>query len=251
MQSQERKPSLLFNPQKALYLFGGLWIIVLIFSLLGQYLRMFPDNYSIHSATQGLLLGDFTKEFDVNSEANITTYYSVSMAIISSLLLFTVAYFKMQEKDKYRFHWAILGAFLLYISMDDASVIHEKFSRYLKGWTVLGGWFEYKWVILGIAVVVILGITFFRFWLQLDTKYKILFLVSAGLFFGGAVGFEVLGGRWAYSFGSKNFTYVLFTTFEQGLQYSGLTTLVYTLLTYLRTYFPHFSISVKSSMEGK
>jgi len=248
----EEKTTLFFelNPKRVFLFFGGIWIIVLALSLFGQYLRMFPDRYSIHSVTQEYLVDDFIYAFDVNSEANITTFYSVSMAIVSSILFFVITYFKFQEKDRYRFQWFALGLILFYISMDDASVIHEKLSRYLKSWTAFGGWFEYKWVILGIVVVLLLGVTFFTFWLRLETRYKILFLLSAGLFFGGAVGFEVLGGRWAYSFGSKNFIYSLFTTFEQGLQYFGLTTMVYTLLSYLGSYKPKFSIMVESEIQA-
>jgi hypothetical protein len=161
-----------------------------------------------------------------------------------------VAYLKYVDKDKFRFQWVLLGLLLFYISMDDASVIHEKFSRYLKGASDLGGWFEYKWVIIGLLAVAVIGVLFFRFWLHLDTKFKILFLLAGGLFFGGAVGFELIGGRWAYSFGSKNFTYSVLTTMEQGLQYAGLTTLVYSLLLYLGSYAPKFNVLITSGKEN-
>ncbi len=241
--TQDRERTLMIQPKWALYIFGGMEIIVVVLSLIGQYLRMFPDSYSIHSPFQEKLLHDFIWGFDVNSEANITTYYSVSAAMASALLLFIIACLKNATKDRYRFYWAALAGLLLYMSMDDASVIHEKVSKYLKGVSDMGGWFEYKWVIVGLAVIGLLVIGFFRFWLHLDNKYKFLFVASAALYFGGAVGAEILGGRWAYSNGSKNFTYVLFNTFEQSLQYGGLTLLAYSLLLYIQSYFPRFSVS--------
>jgi hypothetical protein len=211
-----------------------------LLSLAGQYVRLFPNPLNLNFP---LLAHNFVVEFDVNAEANITTYFSVSLALIAAFLLLLIAYFKNAAKDKYRFHWTALALFLLYISIDDASVIHEKVSKYLKGLTSLGGWFEYKWVIVGLVVIGVLALSFFRFWLNLDNKYKVLFLLSAGLFFGGAVGTEMIGGRWAYSFGSNNFTYKVFTTLEQGLQYAGLILLVYSLLLYMRSYFPRFTVS--------
>jgi hypothetical protein len=247
-QGQDRK--LVFQPKWAIYIFGGIEIIAIIFSLTGQYLRMFPDSYHIHTVFQEKLIRDFTEEFDVNSEANITTYFSVTMAMLSAFLFFVIAYLKNAAKDRFRFQWAALGVFLLYISMDDASVIHEKSSKYLKGLSSLGGWFEYKWVFIGITVIVIMGILFFNFWLHLDNKYKALLLISAAIFFGGAVGVEILGGRFAYTFGSKNFSYVLFTTWEQGSQYAGLILLIYSLLHYIKSYFPWFSVSSKGLMDG-
>lgn len=249
MNSQHEEQSLNIQPQWALYIFGGVEVVLLILSLIGQYLQMFPDSYSIHSHFQENIVHYFILMFDVNSEANITTYYSVSMAIVASFLLFLIASLKNAVRDRYRFYWTILAWFVFYISMDDASVIHEKTSRYLKGLTDLGGWFEYKWVIIGLVVVAVFAVSFFRFWLHLDNKHKVLFLVSAGLFFGGAVGTELVGGRWAYSFGSKNFTYTLLTTFEQGMQYTGLTMLIYSLLSYLGTYYPRFSVATKELMK--
>lgn len=249
MNSQHEEQSLNIQPKWALYIFGGVEVVLLILSLIGQYLQMFPDSYSIHSHFQENIVHYFILMFDVNSEANITTYYSVSMAIVASFLLFLIASLKNAVKDRYRFYWTILAWFVFYISMDDASVIHEKTSRYLKGLTDLGGWFEYKWVIIGLVVVAVFAVSFFRFWLHLDNKHKVLFLVSAGLFFGGAVGTELVGGRWAYSFGSKNFTYTLLTTFEQGMQYAGLTMLIYSLLSYLGTYYPRFSVATKELMK--
>ena len=251
MNTHDQGRTLTIRPRWALYFFGGLEIILIVFSLIGQYLRLSPDSYSIHSVFQEKLIRDFTAEFNVNSEGNMATYYSVSMAIAASFLVFVIAYLKNAAKDRYRFYWTALAWFLLYISMDDASVIHEKVSKYLKGWTVMGGWFEYKWVIAGIAVVGIFAISFFRFWLHLDNKYKILFLLSAAMFFGGAVGTELIGGRWAYSFGSKNFTYVILNTIEQGLQYAGLTFLIYSLLLYIKSYFPWFSVSTKELMDAQ
>ncbi len=247
MDTKNQEKGIVIQPKLALYFFGGIEIIMILFSLIGQYLRLSPNSYSIHSLIQEKLIRDFIAEFNVNSEANLVTYYSVSMAIVASLLLFVIAYFKHAAKDRYRFYWTALAWFLLYISIDDASVIHEKTSKYLKNWTVMGGWFEYKWVIVGLVVVGIFAIAFFRFWLHLDNKYKLLFLASASLFFGGAVGAELVGGRWAYSNGSKNFIYVLLNTFEQGLQYLGLTLLIYSLLHYLSTYVPRFSVSADTA----
>ncbi|MCB0101547.1 MAG: hypothetical protein H6635_04970 [Anaerolineales bacterium] len=244
METNTNTSLLSFNSRKVLIFFGVLWLAILCLSLAGQYLRMFPEHYGSLSATGQDVVGDFIQEFDVNSEANVTSYYSVSLAILSSLLFFVVAYLKYADKDKYRLQWVMLGFLLLYISMDDASVIHEKFSRYLKGMTDMGGWFEYKWVIIGLLAVVVIGVAFFRFWLHLDTRFKILFLLAGGMFFGGAVGFELIGGRWAYSFGSKNFFYSVLTTFEQGFQYAGLTTMIYSLLFYLKSYAPQFNVSI-------
>ena len=250
MNTQDQERTLIIQPRRVLFFLAGAEIILIILSLIGQYLRLFPGSYSIHSLFQEKLLRDFIALFDVNSESNMTSYYSVSMAIVSSFLLFVIASLKIAARDRYRFYWAALAGLLLYISMDDASVIHEKISKYMKGWSAMGGWFEYKWVIAGIVVVGVLAIAFLRFWLHLDNKYKVLSLLSAGMFFGGAVGTEILSGRWAYSHGVKNFPYVLLNTFEQGLQYGGLILLIYSLLLYLKSYFPRFAVSTKGSLEG-
>ncbi len=240
MNLQEQASNLTIQPRRVVYFLAITEIVLLVFSLIGQYLRNYPNplNVLFPQPVHYFIVG-----FDINAEANFPTMYSVSMALASAFLFFFIAYFKHKEKDSYRFHWTVLGWFLLYISMDDASVIHEKTSKYLKGFSNLGGWFEYRWLMIGLVVVAVMGVSFFRFWLSLDPKYKILFIVSAGLFFGGAMGVEMIGGKWAASFGSRNFIYTLFTTLEQGLQYVGLIMLVYSLLLYIRSYLPSFNVS--------
>lgn len=236
MEKQEN--TLIIRPQRIIIFFVITGLILLTFSLVGQYLRLFPNSYSISSPIQEDIIRDFTMEFDVNTEANISTYYNVLILAIAAFLLFAVTALKNINKDKYRIEWAALAWVVLYFSMDDASVIHEKFSKYFKDWTDMGGFFEYKWVIVGIPVVLILAILFLRFWLHLETKFKILFLVSAGIYFTGSLGSELISGRWAYSNGTKNFTYALLTTFEEGLELGGVTLLIYSLLHYLEVYFP-------------
>ena len=76
------------------------------------------------------------------------------------------------------------------------------------------------------------------FFFQLEKKYKILFLASAALFFIGALGFEIISGRYANYNDTRNITYNMITTVEETLEMGGISLLVYSLFDYIKTHFP-------------
>ena len=90
------------------------------------------------------------------------------------------------------------------------------------------------WVIAGAAVVVIFAVLFLRFWLHLDSRYRVLFLASAVLYLAGVFGKEITASP------SMGLTFSLILTVEQALQYAGVTLLIYSLLLYMTTAFPRF-----------
>jgi hypothetical protein len=229
MNSQEQKQTLIVQPKKALYIFGGVGIIMVILSLVGQYVSS-PQNLSgIRFPFQADIINDYMLEFDFNGKPNIVIYYIVLILDVAAFLLFVISYLKKSVKDKYRFQWSAMAWIVLALSIDNLAVIHKKINEYVQSWSSSGGWFEYKWVIAGAVTLVILVAFFFRFWQHLDPKYKVLFLVPAVMYFGGALGKE----------------YSLFIALDQALQYGAATLLIYSLLLYIKSEYPSFSVQTK------
>lgn len=218
-------------------------VVLILLSLIGQYFRLFPDTYSIKGPTQEFFLDLFIEKFFVNSELNIPTYFNTAILAIAAVLSFFIASAKHAVKDKFRFGWSLLAFVFLYLSMDEAVVIHEKFSALFKDAPDVGGWLHYKWVIPAMVILVILGLVFLRFFLHLDNRFKGLFLGSATLYVLGALGGELFSGRYANTFGTKNFTYSAMTHGEEGLEYLGVILMIFTLLTYIKVNFSEISFS--------
>jgi len=218
-----------------------------VFSFIGQLVRLYPDYYyPNHTPIKDFLWFFFTFQFGVNTEGNIATHFNTLILVIVSALFLLIALLKNVVKDKHRISWFILSLFVLYLSIDEQAVLHEKLNKVFSGWTSLNGWFEYKWVIPGIIGVAVFAVLFIPFFLHLDFKFKALFIISAGMYFSGALGSEMFSGHYASIYGTKNITYSLMTTIEEMLEFNGVNLLIYSLLHYLEINFSSFHVAIQS-----
>ena len=153
----------------------------------------------------------------------------------AALLLTVIAVLKKKQKDPDVSKWAILAFGFLFMAVDEASSIHEELSMPVPG--LLGdgphGIFYFSWVIPGIAVVFALALFFLGFLLRLPAKTRFTFMVAATLFIGGALGLELVGGRYAELHGQENLTYNMLATVEESLEMSGVIVFIYALLKYI------------------
>jgi hypothetical protein len=58
-------------------------------------------------------------------------------------------------------------------------------------------------------------------------------MIAAALYIGGAVGLELVGGRYAEMHGLKNLTYSMIATAEETLEMAGVIVFIYALLRYI------------------
>ena len=225
-------PIIKVKPVKIAFSLLAVSFVVMLLSLLGQRFRFF-GGYSLSGPVQEYFLDTFIFEFFINNEGNIATFWNSMLLLLTSILAFTLASAKFAQKDGYRYEWLLLGAVFLYLSMDESSVIHEKFSVLLKNMPDVNGWAHYKWLYAGAGAVLLLTIMFIRFYLHLDLRNKILFPVSMALYLFGAFGGELLSGHYAQGHGTKNIPYVLMTHGEELGEHIGLILMIFTLLSYL------------------
>jgi hypothetical protein len=121
------------------------------------------------------------------------------------------------------------------------------------GWLVTGGQrkedrtiFFFGWVLFGMAMVMIVALSYLKFFFNLPPRTRIQFFTAAAVFVGGAIGVEILGGYYAKSHGEGNFQFSMFSTVEEGLEMAGVIVLINALLNYLidhyrvRLGFEHF-----------
>jgi hypothetical protein len=58
-------------------------------------------------------------------------------------------------------------------------------------------------------------------------------VVAATLLIGGAIGIELVGGRYAELHGSEHLTYSMIVTLEESLEMAGVIVFIYALLKYI------------------
>jgi uncharacterized BrkB/YihY/UPF0761 family membrane protein len=135
----------------------------------------------------------------------------------------------------------------LFFSVDDTATLHELLTKPIRKLLGVSGIFFYAWVIPAIIGLFIFMIFFFRFYLRLDIKTKIGFLLAGTLYVTGALGVEMIGGWYYERLVNSNFTYQMITTLEEALELSGLVVFIFVLL----DYFDRFAQEVVVKIDRK
>ena len=190
-----------------------------------------------------LKFGPFVKLFDLNKEGNIPTFFQASTLLLCSALLAIIAFAKKKEDAPYRLHWKALSVIFLFLSLDEASQLHEMTSKPLRSALNASGFLHYTWVILGVVFSLIVLLAYLRFLADLPRKSRNLFLVAGALFIGGALGMEMISGYYFSSYGTQplpisrlcNFRLNLtkLRTVEELLEMLGIVVFIYALMSYI------------------
>jgi len=181
------------------------------------------------------------RQFYLNNEGNIPTFFSTFLLLISTVLLALIAVTKKRNHDSYAINWVILTFIFLYLSLDEAASIHEMFS-----WPIMdilsrqpeGPTYHLAWTIPFIALLLILAVSYWKFLFHLPRKILLLFLIAGTLYIGGALGGELLQVLQGEFRGTENLTYIMIITFEETLEMTGI-------LIFIHALFKYMSFSVK------
>jgi len=176
--------------------------------------------------------------FDIEQENNIPSFFSAALLLLASLLLAVIAVMKRKSPAPYTLQWAILAFTFLYLAVDEAASIHELLMRPAR--ELLGdrasGILYFPWVIPGMAATLAFALSFLPFVLHLPLHTRLLVLLAASLFVGGAIGMELIGGRYADLYG-RDFKYNMIATLEEGLEMAGAIAFIYAMLAYIGRYY--------------
>lgn len=234
-------PVIKLNPKIVLITLLAISALLVGLSVWGQYIKFVPGAIDMHGSIQEFGVDLLMHSFYTDTEANVPTYFNSIILFMPAMLFAAIGVWKSSLKDKFRYHWVGLSLIFLYLSIDEAAVLHEKLikpMRSLFSFEGYGGIFYFAWIIPGIAVILLFMIAYLQFFLHLENKYKVLFFISLSIYVGGIIGGEMLSGHFAESIGFKNFTYAAYTSLEESLEWIGCSLTIYSLLTYLQQYLP-------------
>jgi hypothetical protein len=230
------------TPQKIATLLGGIAIFIILASVMLDV---------IEELTWAQKFWGFRVKFDLDQEANVPTYFSTLILMISAVLFAIIGMLKPPGKNSFAQHWKGLGLIFFFLSVDEAAVLHERFIGIFELYFKPTGIFYFGWVILAIPLVLIVAVAYFKFFLHLPTKMKILFVVSAFFYLAGAVGMEMAGGWFAENYGENRPFYNVITTVEEILEITGIITLIYALLLYIHQNFHELRFRVVDDQTHK
>lgn len=212
---------------KALKILLCVIAILFIFNFIVQYLKV--------SLGSDYLFG-FSNFFNLDREANLPAWFSSLILFISSLLLWIISSYKY---IKFKKHWAFLSMVFLFLSLDEAALIHEKIGAI----TVnnINDDLSIYWhgVYTYIVFLILLGVPYTKFLMSLPVYYKKLFIFSGALFCMGALGLEFIGDLVAVEYETlirdrNTYYYVLAYTVEEMMEMLGVSFFIYGLLKYMK-----------------
>ena len=219
----------------------GIFAGVIIFA---NMILAITDN-NVHSAlgwglalflqiAEGLGFGGSFKHirntFTLDREMNVPATFSAIILLIAAGLLFVVFVARRKKRALFTTHWGFLSLIFVFLAYDEMFSFHESMIGPLRRFVNIGGIFSYEWIILAIPLVLILGISYFRFVFHLPPNIRILFILAALLFLGGSIGGEMFSGWYASKFGEGDANYVMLTIFEETLEMSGIVIFIHALL---------------------
>ena len=230
-------PVIKINPKRTLIFLMSLVAALIGMSIWGQHMRFFGVA-DIRGTWHEFLIDLMMTAFYMDLEGNIPTYINALLLFIPALLLAFIGAWKNIVKDKFRFQWNALALVFFMLSVDEVSVIHERFIKPMRAIFGAESFFYFAWIIPGMIAVTLFGLTFLMFFLHLDKKFKWLFFLSLGVYIGGVIGGEMVSGYFAANLGLKNYTYAVVASIEESIEMFGCTFIVYSLLEYIRHYLP-------------
>ncbi len=229
------------NPLSIVRVLGIVAVLLVLASIavsLIHYLTGYPSFYGLIPL------------FNVDAEGNVPTFFSTFLLLFAAVLLGVIAILKKKQMDSYASYWTVLSFGLFYMAVDEASGIHELLIRPIR--MLLGhgrlGIFYYSWVIPFIVIICVLALVFLRFFLHLPPKTRLTFLIAATLYLGGAIGSELVEGRYTEIYGI-DLTYSMMTVIEESLEMAGVILFNWALLIYFADNFKEVQIQVDTIHE--
>lgn len=203
-------------------------------------------------------LRGFIHGFYFDNEANFPSLYSALAILLCSVLLWRIGSTAIEKKRRRWLHWKFLAIVFAFLALDEFVGIHEYLfypaRESVKNLSLDSGYFHFAWFVpYGIAVMVI-AVILLKFFLSLPLRLKILFTLSGLTFLAGAVGMEMIGGKywadqgWAIDHSDPvDFNYALIVTFEELLEMLGIALFIYPLSEYYLSLTGVHSLTVRFS----
>ena len=215
------------SPERVAFAMGAIAVLLLLMHALVMYAKLGLG----HKRLLGLV-----RMFDLFEEANLPTWYCSATLLGSALLLGLIGVVKLQQQDRFRWHWFGLALLFVLLSADETAMIHESVQWVLtRGMHHTQQGYSITNVLYAtVLVCVVLALTL-HFLAALPRRTTVLFVASGAVFVGGGLVIDFVGEvlRNEHA-GAKTVAYAVVTGIEELLEMLGVVVFVYALLDYLR-----------------
>lgn len=201
--------------------------LILFFLIMNLSGFILVDTFEITSLSGWKTFFDFDKEY------NAPTIYSALAFFVISVMTHVIG-------SKYRLlnlrsmPWLGLSIIFCFFAMDEIFQIHEGVSIPILMLGLGGlGFFHFAWVLpYGFALIIFI-FAYSRFLFELPQQTSTLFLISGAIFVTGALGMELIAGKYLEIYGQRGTGFFVLTTIEELFEMIGLAVFTYALLLHL------------------
>ena len=187
--------------------------------------------YALGRSPPDVRLGQF---FYLDGERNLPTAFSTFLLLLAAAMLTLIACVERRWRHRVA-HWAVLALGFALMAIDEAWAFHERLTVPMR--EALGnrdpGIFYDAWVVPALALLLVLALFFARFLLGLPSSTRLRFLVAGVVYVGGAVGIELIEGRFVETHGDRNLTFGTISTIEETMEMVGVILFIRALLVHL------------------
>jgi hypothetical protein len=152
------------------------------------------------------------------------------------MLLGLIASIKLQQGDRFRWHWTGLAFLFVLLSADETAMIHESVQWALtRGTDRTQAAYSFANVLYASVLVFTVLVLTLHFLAALPRRTALLFLGAGAFFVGGGLVVDYIGEVLRNQFnGADTVGYAVVTGIEELLEMLGVVVFVYALLDYLR-----------------
>lgn len=169
---------------------------------------------------------------NINLEKSLPTWYASMLLMLAAVLLGLIA--RGKTNNPYRLHWFGLSSIFVYLSIDEATAIHEEFTRPLRELLGTTGFLHFAWVIIGAIFVAVVALLYLRFVFQLPAPVRNLIILAGALFVSGALLIESFSAT-LYAETGTTLVFSAIGTVEEWFEMLGVIVFIRALLLYRQT----------------
>ena len=223
--------------------------IVALFLVVASFIA----NFIEYGLTEEDFPGDklFVYLLSAQTEGNIPTWYSSSTLLLCSIILATIAAGKKLAGERFVPHWVGLSLIFLYISVDEASRIHELAVAPIRAAFDPRGFLYFAWVIPAMILVAVFVLAYLKFLAALPKETRRRFLIAGAIFVAGALGMELIGGAYLDQQGRPDLAYAMIASTEEFLEMLGVVVFIYALLSYMGSDMEEVQLIIDNTDPGR
>ena len=220
----------------------ALRLVVMLLAIVGTLVRVAIYQIAPDFGQDGATAPPVTKllsRFDLGLEPSLPAWYSSMALVFAGSLLLLISIGMYQQRSRFRLHWLLLSLVFFGLAIDEVVMFHEMLDTVLRQKLETTGLLYFAWVIPGTLFVVTLATLYSRFLIALDSRTRWLFIGSAVLFVGGAIGMELFEGVVVEQNGVATHRMTALQTIEETCEMLGVVLFIYALLDYIAAHFRH------------